>query len=273
MIGFGDEIIASGLARGAKARGKRIAFGDGKRILWTHQSHEIFRGNPNVAHPGDEGAPDLEWIKYHRGRRLYGTAIGGRWQFHDFKCPNGEIFFAPEELEYSRSIVSGREPFVLIEPKVKPMGACVGDNKQWPTDRYQAVADELMKQGVQCIQFSPVHSVTKIFQLARVPAIAAKSFRLALAVLSRAALYIGPEGGLHHGSAAVGIRAVVIWGGFNSPKSTGYPEHHNIAVGEPCGTIKACPHCRAAMASISVKQVIDAALGELAKDRQRETTA
>jgi hypothetical protein len=34
------------MARGAAARGKRIAFGDGKKILWDHHSELIFRGKP-----------------------------------------------------------------------------------------------------------------------------------------------------------------------------------------------------------------------------------
>jgi hypothetical protein len=64
---------------GAAARGKRIAFGDGKKILWDHHSELIFRGNPNVAPPGSEGSPDLEWIPFYRGNRLYNRQAGDRW--------------------------------------------------------------------------------------------------------------------------------------------------------------------------------------------------
>ena len=70
--------MAAGLAKGAKARGKRIAFGDGKQIIWDHHSEQIFRGNPNIARPGDEGATDLEWINYYRGNRLYNVQEIGR---------------------------------------------------------------------------------------------------------------------------------------------------------------------------------------------------
>jgi hypothetical protein len=36
-------------------RGKRVVFGNGRRIIWTKQSHEVFRGNPNVAPPRKRG--------------------------------------------------------------------------------------------------------------------------------------------------------------------------------------------------------------------------
>src|SRR5580765_6261832 len=100
-MGYGDELIASGLARGAAGRGKRIAFGDGRRIIWSDQSHAIFRGNPNVARPGSERESDLEWIAHYRGNRLYGLVERGRWRFRDFVCPPGEIVFDPGELAFA----------------------------------------------------------------------------------------------------------------------------------------------------------------------------
>ncbi len=69
-MGLGDQLMASGMARGAKARDKRIAFGDGRRIIWDGNSHEIFRGDPNVALPGSEGTTDLKWIAYYKGKRI-----------------------------------------------------------------------------------------------------------------------------------------------------------------------------------------------------------
>jgi hypothetical protein len=56
------------MARGAKARGKRIAFGDGQQIISSPWSEQIFRFNPNIARPGDERADDIEWIRHHKGQ-------------------------------------------------------------------------------------------------------------------------------------------------------------------------------------------------------------
>jgi len=267
-LGFGDELIAAGLARQAAARGKRAAFGDGKRIIWSDQAHALFRGNPNVAHPGEERAGDLHWIEHYRGHRLYGECVGGVWHFRDFECPPGEVFLTREEHAFALAKLWGypAEPVVIIEPRVKPIGACDGANKTWPADRYEALAGALRwERDIRCVQLVPP-TVRPALRFA--DAIETPTFRHALAVLGLATLYIGPEGGLHHGAAAMGTPAVVIFGGFNTPRSTGYPWHENIAVGEPCGRVARCEHCREAMASISVDRVLEAALRQLRRQSE-----
>ena len=84
------------------------------------------------------------------------------------------------------------------------------------------------------------------------------TFKQAAAVLARAKAAVLPEGGLHHAAAALGIRAVVIYGGFISPKQTGYDMHINLFTGtEPCGSRKSCEHCRASMAKITPEEVFE----------------
>lgn len=262
MPGLGDELIAAGLARGAAARGERVAFGDGRRQIWSAQSHLLFRGNPNIAPLGTE-TPDDIWIEHYRGRRLYGEVVGGRWVFRDFECPPGEVFLTREEKAFALGRLWGPDPVAIIEPRVKPIGACQGANKQWPVARYQELASRMLAStGARPLQLVPPGAKPL---LADVDVIETPTFRHALAVLGLAQLYIGPEGGLHHGAAAMGTPAVVIFGGFNSPRSTGYAWHENIAVGEPCGSIEACWHCRAAMDSISVERVLEGAVRQLGK--------
>jgi ADP-heptose:LPS heptosyltransferase len=259
-LGFGDEIIATGLARGAMKRGKLIAFGNGDRIIWSDQSRIVFKDNPNIAVPGNEKLDNLEWISHYRGNRMYGKAEKGKWKFKDWKCPQGEIFFSETEKRFGLECQSDGWPFVVIEPRVKLSGACAGANKQWPVDRYTEVAQSLIARRIRVVQLVPPNS-KKILPL--IEGVETSDFRLALAVLARAVLYIGPEGGLHHGAAAVGTNAVVIFGGFNSPRSTGYEMHENISVGEPCGSIGRCLHCKEAMESISVERVLSAAVNRI----------
>jgi hypothetical protein len=238
-------------------RGKRVAFGNRRRIIWSDQSRIIFHGNPNVAPPGSEGDPDIEWIEHYRGHRLYGDLRDGHWRFREFKCPPGEIYFDERE---TAAIASWHLPRpIVIEPTVKDRGACVGANKQWPVERYLNVAEKLRDDGEFPVCLGPSGDGWEVL-----PRVATSTFRDALCILSLARLYIGPEGGLHHAAAALGIPAVVIFGGFNSPKATGYPWHSNIAApGEPCGSIVFCKHCRNAMASITVDRVLEAARAEL----------
>lgn len=257
-MGWGDELVASGLARGAAGRGERIAFGFGGQIRWTPQAKEIFRNNPNVAPPGSEGASDLRWIPHCVGSRLNTAGIMNRkrWRWLPFRPPPGELFFDDEELEFGHKHAPSGD-FVVMESRVKPLYP----NKQWPQDRYREVASELKRRGLRVVQFTG-------FALP-IPGcgdpIATPSFRKALAILSHAALYVGGEGGLHHGAAAVGTKAVVIFGGWPDPKSSGYDVHRNLAAADAgCGTIERCAHCRKAMARITPEAVLEAAMSELA---------
>lgn len=253
-MGYGDEIIGSGLARGAAARGKRIAFGDGNQIKWSNWAEEIYRYNPNVAPPGSEHLPNLEWIRHYKGHRLYGHFVGGTLIFNPaFSGTPGEFFFNIVERDWC-PIKPG---FVLVEPFTKD----AAPNKQWPIERYAELIERLQARGYRVAQF--IYDGVRPLNL-KVESIHTPNFRRAVSALDRAQLFIGSEGGLHHAAAAVGIPAVVLFGGFIHPRTTGYAGHTNIFVGnEPCGQIRRCHHCIDAMNQITVDQVLSAALGKL----------
>jgi len=85
-----------------------------------------------------------------------------------------------------------------------------------------------------------------------------------MAILRRAKLYIGGEGGMHHGAAAVGVQGVVLFGGFIPPEVTGYALHTNLTGGaEACGSFNPCAHCAAAMQAIGVDEVLEHAMKRL----------
>lgn len=258
MMGFGDDLLATGMARGAKDRGARIAFGDGRKIIWGPYSRAIFKDNPNIAPPGSERAPDIEWVRYYKGCRIYNRQDGSRWVWnYEFRARPGELFFDRQEQMNAEWLLPG---FVLIEPNV-PRNKSVWPNKQWPVDRYQTVADWLMGVGYSVVQFE---YVGMHYRLERVKTIKATHFRDALACMQKAALYVGPEGGLHHGAAAVGIPAVVLFGGFIPPQVTGYDTHTNLTGGaEACGNFTPCQHCKDAMNKIGANTVFQAAMEHL----------
>lgn len=247
--------MASGFARGAKARGKRIAFGDGQRIIWDQHSEEIFRGNPNVAKPGCERDADIEFVPFYKGNRLYNRQQGNRWIWnYEFKAIPGEMFF--DETEKRNSLRYGKG-FILIEPHV-PYWKSSAVNKDWGFENYQAVTDRLKAQGYTVAQFK---SRSGDRMLEGVEKLRSMSFRDALGILSHARMYIGPEGGLHHGAAAVGVPAVVIFGGFIPPQVTGYDFHKNLAGSDEfCGSLKPCSHCKEALARITPDLVCEEAI-------------
>lgn len=248
------------MARGAHARGKRIAFGDGRRIIWHNNAHQIYQGNPNVVPPGSVRDRGIAWISYYQGSRLYGTPRPGGWRWNkDFRAIPGEMFFTPQEI--TRAADKMPAGAVLIEPHVKPTAV----NKRWPFDRYQYVANRLLSDGHLVAQFNYGEQM-----LTGVRSIPSPDFRTSVAMLARCSLYIGPEGGLHHGAAAVGTPAVVIFGGFIHPMTTGYATHVNLfGADEACGNIGQCQHCRYAMHAIAAEQVYEAAKGILNETSQR----
>lgn len=250
--------MATGMARGAHDRGKKIAFGDGKRIMWGPYSKAIFRGNPNIAWPGSERDKNIEWIHYYKGgngTRIYNKQGPGHWIWnYDFRVTPGEFYFEQEELKFAENHGGG---FIFIEPNVARKDNA--PNKQWPFDRFAWVAEKLKADGYEIVQ--PIYSGAN-FRIACARPIYSVDLRHAAAVLARAALYIGPEGGLHHAAAAVGTVGVVIFGGFIPPAVTGYVAelHTNIAGSDRfCGSFKACPHCKQAMEAIDAEHVYRAA--------------
>lgn len=252
-MGFGDDVIASGLARGMHSRGRRAAFGDGKKIIWGPWSEEVFRHNPNIAQPGSEGNPDLVWVDHYKGRRKYNSIdrVKGRWVWnYDFKVTPGELFFSEKEREFGWDL----SDFIFVEPNV-PWHKSVAPNKDWGLENYQRVVDKLMSEGYDVVQSKYGRD-----KLRGVRFITTPTFRDVLALMRRAKVALVPEGGLHHGAAAVGVPAVVLFGGFIPPAVVGYDQHINLTGGATgfCGSLTKCHHCRAALAKISVEEVYQA---------------
>ena len=133
-------------------------------------------------------------------------------------------------------------------------------NKEWGIEKYQQLVERLVDCAALIQLGQRDTAPNEVLKDAH--QVTCGSFRQATAVLKLCDLYVGAEGGLHHGAAAVGKRAVVIFGGWISPKTTGYAYHDNIYVGDirsPCGALYPCAHCKACMEKISVEVVFDRA--------------
>ncbi|HEX7455694.1 MAG TPA: glycosyltransferase family 9 protein, partial [Gallionella sp.] len=120
--------------------------------------------------------------------------------------------------------------------------------------RWQKFAQLAFKAGFELWELSPSGART----LRYTNVICTPDFRRACAVLANAKAYVGNEGGMHHAAAALGIPAVVIFGGFISPQQTGYATQRNLtAGGKPCGMRQPCRHCADAMAAITPEMVLN----------------
>jgi len=253
-MGYGDDIMGTGLARGFAKRGALAAFGDGKRIIWGPWSEEMFRHNPNIARPEALGVRQVEWVPHYKGSRMYNKSVNGKWVWnYKFKVIPGEFYFDQKEKKLADTFHTG---FTVIEPNL-PWQKKVAYNKDWGAENFDRVNEVLQKCGHRVIQFE--HNNTKR-RLDNVTFLKFNNFRDVIAVLSKASLFIGHEGGMHHASAAVGVKAVVIMGGFIPPSVVGYDNHVNLTGGvEACGNIEPCVHCRNAMKKITPDEVVASA--------------
>ena len=267
-MGCGDEILVTGEARAlqeADPERRRVLVVDRhNRPRW----HVLWEGNPRIAPPGSErngerllrlenAAWTRPYIDWHRMNVEFAAVHPGRefttkkirdprlpWRFTNHKAKRGELYL--ERCE--------KRGYIVIEPLYK-IG--VSPNREWGFERYQAVVDALPR--LDWVQLNP--NGTRILRGAR--HLPADHFVKACWLLSGAALYVGPEGGLYHAAAALGVPAVAIFGGFVSPANQGYddPDYVNLYEpmdgASPCGQRVPCPHCKEAMAKITPERVID----------------
>lgn len=226
-MGIGDELMAAGAARRERAR---LQYGPvGVVDRWGRRRwHPIWDYCPDVARP-EVRAPVITNAGKARPYIDWPGSDATRWKFIPYR-PEPARVELPADVRAWAEQYRGR---VVIESRIKA-GAPV--NKQW------GKWSELQARRPD-IPWLPMPELP--------------SFIHALAVLSVARAAVLPEGGLHHGAAAMGLRAVVIFGGYVSPANTGYDMHRNLFTGgEPCGNRQPCAHCREAMSQITPAMVL-----------------
>ena len=246
-MGWGDEIMVTGIAKRLNANAEKQAVVIDRR--GDQRWHEMWANNPRIMRHSWDRKSVAHIVLNGPGVRPYiAQKTAGRWVWKDFSCPVGEIYFSAEEKAYADKI---DYPFVVIEPNCKPKAS---PNKDWGRARWQLLADLLTKQKLNVLQLCE----PGVHVLRNVTPIYTPSFRTACAVLAKSSGAVLPEGGLHHAAAAVGVRAVVIYGGYISPRQTGYDIHANLFTGgEPCGMRVHCDHCKKAMDEIEPELVLN----------------
>jgi ADP-heptose:LPS heptosyltransferase len=207
--------------------------------LWDNIDYIAQSGEVTVANVVDSPA--------HRPYRERFASHGSVWR--EYRPIPAEIRLTDHERAFAAFWGSD---FVLIEPhvKIRRDGAA---NKQWGWSRYSKLVAELPE-----VRWCQVGR-PDLELLPGVERIPTDSFRQACAVLARAAAYVGPEGALHHASAAFGIPGVVIFGGYISPKVTGYDIHTNLFSGSGlgCGNRDRCKcDCMARIRPASVARAL-----------------
>jgi ADP-heptose:LPS heptosyltransferase len=245
---MGDELMAAGQARLLhQLNPQPVVIVDARGMA---RRHELWHGVPYIIQR-PRGAPHHRLVNAPGVRPYIAAKTPERWKWKPFKPTPAEVIFTPDELAFA-------EPYrdmVMIEPNGKAIGHT---NKQWVPERWGELLDVMVPSmrldDSPFVQCGPpgTHFLDEVVRHVTTP-----TFRHALAVLSVCRAFVGTEGGLMHGAAAVGTPAVILWSEFISPEITGYAQHRNIRhAGKPCGMRRDCPTCRASMAAISVDEVV-----------------
>lgn len=256
-MGLGDELMMTGLARVMQQSDPRKVHIQYERPRWS----DIFDHNPRIARPQDlkSGKPADFQVLMGRvsGLRPYVRAKSqARWIWNEHCQPPtaGELYFSREEENFGK-LHTPDASVVVLEPHNK-IGA--SPNKEWGRDRWIELAYLVRKAGHLPVQLG--ERGTRRLENARF--IETGSFRLACSILKRARAAVLPEGGLHHAAAALGIDAVVLFGGYISPQQTGYDRHVNLFTPTDehphgCGWRTPCKHCRKIMDGITPEYVMN----------------
>lgn len=258
-MGWGDELMVTGRVREAQAR-------DARRVRIVYEKprwHEAWERNPRIAMPHERGDFQELQARVNWLRPYIAAKTDERWAWQRHQPPRGELYFSEQELAFG-ALHAGR---IVIEPCLKP-GA--SPNKDWGWERWLELAVLMRARGLDPTQLGPASSR----RLPGAEFVETNSMRKAAAVLHFARAAVLPEGGLHHVAAAVGCRAVVLFGGFISPEVTGYAEQASLfhkTAQHPigCGWRRSCRHCAEAMAQFPPGRVLGQLEEILESDRRR----
>ena len=275
-MGYGDELMATGGAKIAKKKNPNSQIVIGNFHNKTITQSIIFNNNPNIITDSKKINPDLKllFINNSPGNRPYfdreKTILKQRmiWDFK-FKPTPGELYFSKEEIKKAKKTIDNAEIFwnsinnkkhngiIFIETtSVKINNSDFGFkhiNKDWGKVKWLALIEKLKKKFliIQSLHSKSIH-YDGIFEFE-------SNFRGAAAAMKMTNLFLGPEGGFGHVAAALNKPAVIIFGGWIHPQSTGYDFHENIYIdikGSPCGIYsQECDHCKECMNIISVEKV------------------
>lgn len=248
-MGIGDEIITAGRAREHYQRtGRKVKIvRQAVRTKWF----DVWDNLPYILREGSEERHDILRAKDKEGLRPYCAGkLGEQWIWQPYAPPVAEIRFTAAELEFGRAAAGA----VLLEPNIKRDAS---PNKDWGWGRWQQLVDSA--PWIPWLQAGPAGTSF----LNNVRRIETATFRQAAALLGACKAAVLPEGGLHHAAAALGVPAVVLFGGYISPAVTGYAGQTALFIESKdwplgCGMRRPCRHCAQSMAAITPEAVLGA---------------
>jgi ADP-heptose:LPS heptosyltransferase len=232
-------------------RAIKEAYPDAWITVNTHRQ-ALLQGNPYVDQVGreDKGLP----VRY----------------MDPFHCKSPEMWPKKHHILTDWEIITGHYGLTTPEPRLVPelyyyngspmrqgIGVQIDHKPHWHHKRVWPFFEELAVQdAIDGHEVLPIHYFT--------------SFKGLVSFIASLRLVVCAEGGVQHLAAALGVPALVIFGGFSSPEWNGYPFNRNLV------NLKECSYCynpfpcpapveRECMREITVPMVVEAIREELAK--------
>jgi hypothetical protein len=137
-------------------------------------------------------------------------------------------------------------------------------NKQWYSERYQAVVDQLRGQ----YDFVQLGDARDPLLEGALDLRGKTSLRESAAILSQSLLLVGQVGFLMHLARGVDCRSVIVYGGREHPYQSGYICNENLYTPlhcSPCWLQNTCAYDRLCMKEISAEQVVEAIKKQVAQ--------
>lgn len=272
-MGLGDDLMITGFVdrEHNKHPDKQIVIGNLNENLIFDSL--VYLNNPKITHSSniDKNKP-IHFINYNDSNRFYinykeCNKNNLAWRT-DFKLIPGNIYFSKKEVNDAENIIKQANNYWFTKNSKKPEGTIFfesystkGDhnfysnkmiNKNWGEENWKNLINKL-KDRYLIIQ--SVHAKASIISGAFYSN-NEFDFRTACALMQKCNLFLGNEGAFGHAAAALNKKAVIYFGGWISPQSTGYDLHENIYYNDsesPCGAVGyLCNHCEKARKNISI---------------------
>ena len=283
VMGVGDNIMMTAVAREMRRRG----VGSLWLICSKPSVRELLAGNPDFT----AIVPDREHIRRFAARRakhFLRVVYSGIVDEEDRDTPCADHFIV--EMARNAGLTTGtieiRPSLALTE--AQRAGARLAErqiaiqashfdssfamrNKEWPAERFQAVADRLRGEAaIVQVGDKSDPKLDGVLDLRGKTTLCETA-----AVLSQSLIYIGGEGGLMHMARAVDRRSVIVYGGRIRPEHSGYSCNANLVGDPPCSPCwrrSRCDYNRICLTQISAEDVVNAALNQLAMVGEPLTT-
>lgn len=224
--------------------------------------HYLWQDNPAIYVPEQPlqpfkppyiltGKGHLPYLEYPYSEQT-GWRFSKTWKASDHRA---RLYLTSDEFGYGTNLLKALGEYVLVEPSGRDRK---NRNRCWPFPKWQSLVT-LLNEMLPWPLVQLDHQAAD--RLAGVGLVENHDFRQACGVLSGARLFIGPEGGLAHAAAALGIPAVVLWGGCVDAIALGYPEHINLVYQHPktpCGSLAPCAHCDEGWTALTPDHVLEA---------------